>query len=102
MAIKKTKINHVYLFTTTINYSTIHTYRNDAAKTEGKKMSYRAYQVTVTPTIVVYCGSWVGGEYTVNVYAKTASAAITEVRRERMDQEGRCAVKAKYRAKILS
>ena len=37
---QKTKINHVYLFTTAINYSTIHTYRNDAAKTEGKKMTY--------------------------------------------------------------
>ena len=64
-------------------------------------MSHRLYQVTVTPVITVYCGSWVGREYTEDVYAKSASAAITEARRARMDVDGRFAVKAKYKAKLL-
>ena len=63
-------------------------------------MGFKVYEVTVTPKETTYCGSWVSGEYTVDAYAKSASAAITAARRERLDQEGRYAPKVTYKAKV--
>ena len=63
-------------------------------------MNYKAYNVTVTPKETTYCGSWVSGEYTEVVYAKSASAAITAARQERLNQEGRYAPKVTYKAKL--
>jgi hypothetical protein len=63
-------------------------------------MNYKTYQVTITPKETIYSGSWVSGEYSVEVYAKSASAAITAARQERLDQEGRYAPKVSYKAKI--
>jgi hypothetical protein len=63
-------------------------------------MNYKTYEVTVTPVQILYSGSWVGGEYTVEVYAKSASSAITKARQDRTAEEGRCGVKATYKAKV--
>ena len=64
-------------------------------------MNYKTYEVTITPKETTYCGSWVSGEYTETVYAKSASAAITAARQERLNQEGRYAPKVTYKARLI-
>ena len=63
-------------------------------------MNYKAYEVTVTPKETTYCGSWVSGEYSVEVKATSRSAAIKAVREDRLYQEGRYAPKVAYKAKL--
>jgi hypothetical protein len=74
--------------------------KTDCPKTGAKQMNYKTYEVTITPKETIYSGSWVSREYTVEVYAKSASAAITAARQERLDQEGRYAPKVSYKAKV--
>lgn len=62
---------------------------------------YKAYEVTVTPKQTTYAGSWVSGEYTVEVFAESASKAITKARQDRNAEEGRHGVKAAYKARVI-
>ena len=59
------------------------------------------YQVTVTPRITVYAGTWQGGEYTAEVVAKNAKEAISKVRAQRRAEDGRFTVPADYRASVV-
>jgi hypothetical protein len=65
-------------------------------------MSYKTYEITVTPKETTYCGSWVSGEYTVEVNATSRSAAIKAAREDRLYQEGRYAPKVTYKAKLAA
>ncbi|WP_199028810.1 hypothetical protein [Ralstonia sp. ASV6] len=72
-----------------------------------KLRSLRDFEVTVKPKVVAHSGGgWSGasqtfGEYTVRVSARTHSDAITKVRQERNEQEGRHGIKANFRAKRI-
>jgi hypothetical protein len=56
------------------------------------------YRVTITPKVIMYSGSYVGGEYSVDVYAKDSKDAVSKARRQRTDQEGRMAGTATFKA----
>lgn len=64
----------------------------------AKKVTYKRYAVTVTPTTKVYCGNWTNGAYTVEVRATDRNDAIKQARREYRDNEGSDAVPAIFRA----
>jgi hypothetical protein len=72
-----------------------------AAPTGPQRPTPRTYSVTVTPAITIYAGTNTFGQYTVQVQASTRSQAISLVRQQRRDQEGRYAVPATYRARLL-
>ena len=61
-------------------------------------MLIKMYKVTVTPKVTVYASTYVGGQYTVDVYAKDSKAAVSKARQQRRDEDGRMAVPASYRA----
>ncbi len=61
----------------------------------------RRYQVTVTPRCVAYAGAWRADEYAVEVHARSHADAITAVRRQWNEQEGRYGVRASFRAKVI-
>lgn len=60
----------------------------------------RRYAVTVTPQVVVYTGTHIGGEYVVEILATNRSEAIKKARQQRREEEGRYAVSAHYRARL--
>ena len=64
-------------------------------------MMYKDYEVTITPKITAYAGSSVFGEYTVTVFAKSHAEALKTARTERRESEGRYAVPANFRAKLV-
>ena len=61
----------------------------------------RRYQVTVTPRCVAYAGAWRADEYAVEDHARSHADAITAVRRQWNEQEGRYGVRASFRAKVI-
>ena len=56
------------------------------------------YQVTITPKTTMYSGSYIGGEYSVDIYAKDSKEAVSKARKQRTDEEGRMAGSATFRA----
>jgi hypothetical protein len=61
---------------------------------------FKLYEVTVTPSVVLYSGTHVAGTYKVDVYAETAAKAISKARSDRRAEEGRMAPSAKFSAKL--
>lgn len=66
-----------------------------------QKKNLRQYVVTVIPSIVAYAGGWKGDSYDVEVSASSHTNAITKVRQQRNESEGRYAVPCQYRVKVL-
>lgn len=64
-------------------------------------MMYKEYEVTITPKITTYTGPSTFGEYTVTVTAKSHAEALKIARAERRESEGRYAVPANFRAKLI-
>ncbi len=67
-----------------------------------KTQKAKTYEVTVTPKMITYGLHRYGDEYTVEIDAFTASEAITKVRRQRNESEGRYGVRATYRARVVA
>ena len=62
---------------------------------------FKEYTVTITPKITAYAGASVFGEYAVTVFAKSHAEALKQARAERRESEGRYAVPANFRAKLV-
>jgi hypothetical protein len=69
------------------------------APARRSKSLLKTYIVTVTPKMVVYCGSYTEREHEVQIDAKTSAEAIKLVRQRRRAEDGSLTVPATFRAR---
>lgn len=64
----------------------------------------KMFKVTVTPKVVTYGSHGCNGEYSVDIYAKDRSAAISKAREQFTENFGRPAISggATYKATVLT
>ena len=62
--------------------------------------SLKTYEVTMTPKVTSYAGTWADRAATVRVTARDRAEAIGTVRRQRVREEGRHGVPCTYTARL--
>jgi hypothetical protein len=60
----------------------------------------RIYEVTMTPKLTSYAGTFVDSARTFRVTARDRAEAISMIRRQRTNEEGRYGVPCSYTAKL--
>ena len=64
-----------------------------------RTLTYKEYEVTVSPKFKSYAGSWASGEYTIRVSAVDANSAISLARKQYRQENGRVEGGADFRAR---